>query len=327
MIDQHFDELIDRHLNGVIEDHELVELEGRLLYSAADRERFWKLAEVHSFLHERLQGEVGCGDERQAHLHPAAQPSFTGRTSNIFSIFQRPGRSIAALAAGVLIGLCCASAVWAMVGHGRLSKLTPLPLVDGSFESSNAPSDEGVPIKTGVWGGDFAANVERADDIAPIAGRRMLRFLRGDNRLTPPDVKSSVAEIWQVVELDAERRKTLRQSQVVEVGAKFNVTATAASEKVAFGVSVLAFAGDVVQGPELWRERRELALATSDKEELADSRSDSWQKLTAQVTVPRETNLLLVQLRVTRKGPGPLGQEFGGHFVDDVTLGLRNADQ
>jgi len=59
MNEEHLDQLIDAHLSGVstVEQREL--LESRLLHSAADRERFWQLAETHTLLHEALQERLG----------------------------------------------------------------------------------------------------------------------------------------------------------------------------------------------------------------------------------------------------------------------------
>lgn len=325
MNDERLDDLIDRHLNGVIDDSELAELEERLLHSAADRERFWKLAEVHSLLQEHASW--GVEELRSGGEINTAQPLL--RLSPTPPLPNSPTgarRTLISAAAGLLIGLCSASVVWAMaINQWRGPKAQPLPLFDGAFEVSESVGDEGVPTRAGVWGGDFAKVVSSDGGVVPAEGRRMLQFLRGDNRLTPADAKSHVAELWQVVDLrslDLKRQmpSAMKRSAVVEVSAQFNATADLANERLAFAVSVLAFSGDVSEMPELWRGRRELALAAADKEEMADSDASQWQKLTAQVTVPQEANLLLVQVRATRKGPGPKSQEFGGAFVDAVAV-------
>ena len=51
MNDERLDQLIDAHLNGEMTEAERRELEERLLHSAADRARFWELAETHTVLH------------------------------------------------------------------------------------------------------------------------------------------------------------------------------------------------------------------------------------------------------------------------------------
>ncbi len=58
MTDNRLDHLIDAHLNGAMSKEERLELNERLLHSAADRERFWQLSETHALLHEGLQQRV-----------------------------------------------------------------------------------------------------------------------------------------------------------------------------------------------------------------------------------------------------------------------------
>ncbi len=58
MNDERLDQLIDAHLNGEMTEAERRELEERLLHSAADRARFWELAETHTVLHEAMQRQL-----------------------------------------------------------------------------------------------------------------------------------------------------------------------------------------------------------------------------------------------------------------------------
>ena len=58
MNDERLDQLIDAHLNGEMTEAERRELEERLLHSAADRVRFWELAETHTVLHEAMQRQL-----------------------------------------------------------------------------------------------------------------------------------------------------------------------------------------------------------------------------------------------------------------------------
>jgi len=61
MNDERLDQLIDAHLSGEMTEAERRELEERLLHSAADRARFWELAETHTVLHEARQRQLaGC---------------------------------------------------------------------------------------------------------------------------------------------------------------------------------------------------------------------------------------------------------------------------
>ena len=230
-------------------------------------------------------------------------------------------RPLASAAAGLAIGLCSATLVYGFVLHrGHLNAGTPVAMTDGGFESSVEPAAEFVPSRTGIWSGDFATLSEEEMGVVPLEGKRMLKFLRTDNLFSPPGVQPSAGELWQVVDLAAARAALGRELSVIEVSAQFNQGPGVVGEKLAFGVGLLAFSGAASDAPAVWRERHELALAQADKKELADDLPNGWQRLSAQITVPREANLLLVQLRVVRQGKGPHSPELGTYFADDVQL-------
>lgn len=239
------------------------------------------------------------------------------------SRFARPfgWRPLASAAAGLAIGLCSATLVYGFVLHrGHLNAGTPVAMTDGGFESNVEPAAEFVPSRTGIWSGDFATLSEEEMGVVPLEGKRMLKFLRTDNLFSPPGVQPSAGELWQVVDLAAARAALGRELSVIEVSAQFNQGPGIVGEKLAFGLGLLAFSGAASDAPMVWRERHELALAQADKKELADDLPNGWQRLSAQITVPREANLLLVQLRVVRQGKGPHSSELGPYFADDVQL-------
>ena len=70
MNDERLGQLIDAHLSGEMTEAERRELEERLLYSAADRARFWELAETHTLLHEAMQRQLAGSRRGRA---PAAR--------------------------------------------------------------------------------------------------------------------------------------------------------------------------------------------------------------------------------------------------------------
>jgi hypothetical protein len=231
-------------------------------------------------------------------------------------------RPLTAAAAGLAIGLFSASMVFAFVAqHGAMEQRWPLALTDGGFESlDSTPQPNFVPVRENVWSGDFTSLSEGEKDVSPCEGRRMLKFLRADNLQSPPQASRAASEVWQVVNV-AKLRATLgRDLQTLELSARFNQANAAAGEPTAFGVSVVAFVGAPAEAPAVWRNRHELALAESGKKETADGDTLSWQRVAAQITVPKEATHLLLYLRATRKSPEPHSVEFGRHFADDVRL-------
>lgn len=230
------------------------------------------------------------------------------------------------VAAGVAVGICTgivlsASMVWAFSGPKPAARAEALPLANPDFEEGSAPGADGVPSVPRVWGGDYAAFAGPENGVTPASGARMLKFLRADNRLTPPDSRPAAGEIWQLLDLGTlpSFAATVRH---VEVSVRFNSAKGGKDEHVTFGVSLHAFRGDVRDGPALWRNHRTLALAAASKEELADEDTGSWQTLSTRLELPREATVLLIGLRVARKGVKTEDPEFQAHYVDQVQLHL-----
>jgi hypothetical protein len=175
-------------------------------------------------------------------------------------------------------------------------------------------------VREDVWSGDFTSLSEGEEGVSPCEGRRMLKFLRADNRRSQPEAPRGASEVWQVVNVAKLRTALGRDLQTLELSARFNQADAVTPEPTAFGVSVLAFAGAPEEAPAVWRNRHEMALAESGKKEPADGDALSWQRVAAQITVPKEATHLLLYLRAMRKSPGPRSVEFGRHFADDVRL-------
>lgn len=262
-------------------------------------------------------------------LNQCADAAWMERQAAQIAAASSPGRawrrSWVGVAAGVALGLMVgivlsASMVWAFAGHKTLGRGELLRLADGDFETEMKPLPDGVPTVAGVWCGDFSRVVEAEQGVMPAQGRRMLKFLRADNRLTPPESLPAVAEIWQLIDLGSQALTEGMTSRPVEVVARFHAADFAAGERMTFGVSLHAFTGNAEEAPTLWRNHKSQALASASQEELWESRGASWQSLRARMALPREATLLLVGLRASRKGEVLNRQEFGAHYVDGVEV-------
>jgi hypothetical protein len=225
------------------------------------------------------------------------------------------------MVAGLLLGVSLsASVVWAIgVSRGE-ARGGAVPVANADFESGEAPMSEGVPRVVGIWGGDFAEFAGARDAVSPASGRRMLRFLRADNRLTPPDSATAVSEVWQVLDVAQFPAPPGRRASVVELAVRFNASEPGSEERVVFGASLFAFAGDAARGPELWNEHRRLALASTSVEDPLDHEVGTWQTLQARLSLPAEARVVLLGLRVGRKGPGAASPVFGSQYADDVRV-------
>ncbi len=272
-----------------------------------------------------LYGDNECSLAELKRPAPALR-EITHAPSNTPSSWFR-SRTLHAAAAGLVVGLLCASVGWAVAVPGILGiKSRPLPLADPGFETGPAPEMVGVPRKFGIWSGDFSAVSTGERDVSPSEGKRMLRLLRADNQNTPPGSEPGVAEVWQAIDITPFRKAKDNTPIAVELIAQFNAADTSRDERTVFGVSLEAFSGEARQLPQLWHNRRDTALVRSGHEQPAGHKPGTWQTVSSQLSLPQDANILLVHLYAVRKGKGPIPPEFSGHFVDGVSLRLLEAD-
>ncbi|VTU01795.1 Uncharacterized protein OS=Pirellula staleyi (strain ATCC 27377 / DSM 6068 / ICPB 4128) GN=Psta_3504 PE=4 SV=1 [Gemmataceae bacterium] len=307
MTDDDLRALIDRHLDGLTTPAEAEALSRRLEDDPAARADYLRLAGVHALL--------AAGDLSAAPATPAAAgAAVTTRGRWKFGL--------SGLAAGVLVGAVSSSLVWA---HARPAAPPPdaaaesLPLADGGFEDGPAPETEGVPVRAGVWGGDFTRVVTAEQGVTPFDGARMLRFLRADNASSPPGGAQRTAEVWQTIDLRPLRGR-LGPDPVVESSARFAAAPAARPNGAKVGIVLAAFSGDPGTARAAWPARRSAALAVASKEEPAASRPGAWQHVVVQITLPPDADYLLLQAGVHVPPPGPV--EFPGCYLDDVAVRL-----
>lgn len=278
-------------------------------------------AEVRDLYVDLINLEVGLGQCAEAVWVERQATLIAGGTSR-GPVARRAWAGIAAgIALGLMAGiLLSASVVRAFTGTRGAARGEMLGLANGDFETPTAPLSEGVPRAAAVWGGDFAQTVDAEQGVIPSRGGRMLKFLRADNQLTPPESRPAVSEMWQVISLRSDRSTVAAPPRQIEIAARFNAADLASGERMTFGVSLHAFAGFVEEAPELWRHHKTQALASASQEELLDRRTSSWQTLRARMALPPEATILLVGLRASRKGADPVNQDFGAHYVDEVEV-------
>lgn len=136
MNDERLDQLIDAHLNGEMTEAERRELEERLLHSAADRARFWELAETHTVLHEAMQRQLaGC----------TAVAETSPRVSRLAAWWRRVPRfaiAIPALGLAVAVGFVI---LWVVRPTGGLS-------MPGAPRQPGAGSEPGFVVRETLHG-------------------------------------------------------------------------------------------------------------------------------------------------------------------------------
>lgn len=306
MSEAELDALIDRHIDGLTTPAEAEMLSRRLEESPAARADYLRLAGIHAAL--------ATGDLAVAPV----KPSSAGRAL-VGSGRWRFGLS--GLAAGILVGAISTSLVWARtlkIAPPTEPLAEPLPLANGGFERGPDPETDGVPIRAGVWGGDFTRVVTAEQGVTPFQGEKMLRFLRADNAQSPPGGAQRTAEVWQTIDLRPLRGR-LGPYSIVEASARFAAALDSGTPKV--GLLLAAFAGEPSTARAAWPARRAVTLAEVSKDEPLAIRGGAWHRLVVQIALPPEADYLLLQARVLLPPPAPV--QFAGHYLDEVTLHVR----
>jgi hypothetical protein len=312
MKDERLDDLIDQHLNGAMNEEDRRELEERLLHSAADRARFWALAETHVLVHEGVQQQLAA-----LAIKPSAaeHPAMRHRQPHSRWFQWRP---LTAAAAGVMFGMFCTSMVWAYVGPYTGKAVT---LLREGFESSAAQTLPGLPRATGVWSGD-EARVVAADGVQPKDGRKMLRFMSatfaGENAKL-----SAWGDVYRLVDL---RGQVGDAKSSVRLSASFDATQFASGEAYLCSLELCALETDLTDAPQPltlpWVRESSASSALRKFPLMGDG---VWREMAVEVPVSAQTRYVLVHLAVMRTKPFPPATpvQFSGHYLDDVKLELR----
>ena len=180
--------IIAAYLDGVLSDTERAELNTWLKADAANLRRFTEAV--------MFEQQIRTAAHANAEQHAAADfdASVVDMKPRSRWLAWRP---LAAAAAGLVIGLFCASVAWAYVAPSLGKAIT---LLQESFESGPAPLGTGVPVVVGVWSGDYSEIMGEQQGVRPASGGRMLRFLRGDyeGRSIPSSHSSDVFRLVDV---------------------------------------------------------------------------------------------------------------------------------
>ena len=179
-----------------------------------------------------------------------------------------------------------------------------------------------VPQEFGAWSGDEVAAVAAEQGIKPLSGERMLRFLRAAPRAARNEPALVSSEQWQLIDLQPWREKLAGGGATLEFAAWFNRAPLAAST-CRMGVGVFACRGPAANARQIWRNYAQETLAHAGTQIIADDDPATWERTTAQIFIPEETDFLVIVLSAIRRPlPPNAPPTFEGHYADAATLAL-----
>ena len=296
------DDLIQRFLEGSATADDSATLSQLIETDAAVRTRYLDLAELHAALlaDETLRAPLP--------VRSAASP----KTHQWFS-----WRPLAAAAAGIVIGIFGATAVWAFAVV-KTPRVQEVPLVNAGFEAGIPIPRGSVPQQPGQWSGDPCAIVEEQGRVHPREGRHMLKFLAASTTGDFVGSKNMAADLWQVVALPGRGARTVR------IRAWFN----ADTEKQArFHIAAVAGNDPSASAKELWEQRysESVPLAFARTIIVADHDPATWEAGELTLQVPPQARVLVIGIAAYRLPVEAVQEWFPAQFVDDVSVTIQEA--
>jgi hypothetical protein len=297
MNDTDFLSLLMRHQDGTLSPDEQAAFETALRDDAA-RRRLFAEAQLRSMaLHDHFR--------RDAFQLPSP-PKHPQRTG----WFTRP---IAAMAAGLAIGLFSASLVWA-ISAPRMTSERLFALMNGGFEESRI--GRGFPHQTGIWSGDEAA-----------ISNGTLQFIATGSDAADPSARAISCDVFQLVDL-----RPLREvpgtagDSMLELSARFTDSRPPGTHpSVTFFCQLYLFNGDPAQMHQTWPTNIQDALASgSSQVTTLGADAKGTRTLTARCLLPAEADFAVAQI-VARPNLRPAKLE--GLSADDVKLTLKTAPE
>ncbi len=295
------DELIHRHVDGLLSAEESAQLSHLLETDAAARGRYLEIAGLHAAL---------AADETLRLSVPVVRPAQESRSVRI--------RSIRQLAAGVMLGGLAVGTAWAIV-QPRALRVAPLAvkaaLADAGFEAGAPIPSSSVPSEPGQWTGDPCAIVEATGRVQPREGGRMLKVLSASNTGDFVGSKNMAADLWQVIALPGSGPRSVR------VRAWFNADT---AKQARFALAAVAGNDAAASAKELWDQRynESAPLPFARTTMPVDHDPATWEAGELTLQVPPHARVLVIGIAAFRLSDEPANGWFPAQFVDDVSVSV-----
>lgn len=290
-------ELIELHLLGTISKEEAMELEAALTASKEAREDFRRRCNLDAALRQEAESRLIKTPEK--FTKPARWQAW---------------RPLTAAAAGIVIGMFCASVVFGYVALRPAFQTLPMPVFDPGFEGVK-PLDTGIPHRSEEWGVRSAQITKAEKNVQPREGGRMLRMepVLGNEA---DENFSSVA--YQVLDLSQMPRGNMASMVEAEVTAAF---AAAGDDKARYIMRVVA----LDESPEsatrdFWTKVDKSEVVSMTQRFEALSGADGWQSHSVKIPVPSSARSLMIVISVLV--PRHQSTPPRPHYLDDVQVSL-----
>jgi hypothetical protein len=290
-----WNQLIHRYIDGLATPEEASALEARLLEDP----------DLRAMYLDCMNLDVALAAVADAQSMPAE------RVPARRSFWLRP---LSAAAAGLVIGIFSATAVWA-IASVKSPRVLAVPLADAGFEGGSPIPKGSVPQRPGQWSGDPCSIVEAQGRVRPREGRHMLKFLAASTTGDFAGSKNMASDLWQVIALPGSVARTVR----------IRAWCNADTEKQArFHIAAVAGHDANASAKELWEQRynETASLAFARTMVTVDHDPATWEAGELTLQVPPQARVLVIGIAAYRLPVEPAQEWFPAQFVDDVSLSI-----
>jgi hypothetical protein len=304
-------DLIQKHLDGLTSKEEATALSDQIVNDDAVRSDYLKAARIHGAL-----GDETLGLDLETVPFPQSGPRKDRRIQPI----AWPRHLAASLVACVFVGLVGLGVVRA-VSTPQL-EASYLPIANGDFEGPLGQTEIGFPATFGHWSGDPAEVVEGAN------GNRRLRFLETANVTGKPNGGASACNVFQLIDLSALRQQwDIENSDAqftLELSARFHREAAsndAEIPRLKATCTIHLYQAEPESIGKGWPMVINEALSTGNKVIRLEP-GDEPAAISASCLLDPKATIALISVNTNARTPTTTPIPLGGYFVDDVQLTL-----
>lgn len=290
-----------RYQDGVLTPDEIAAFEAAMRDDPSKRQLFADTQVRSMALHDRFRQEAFRRDTDT----PVCESKRTDK-SVCFTWITRP---IAAMAAGLVIGLFSASVVWA-ISSPKATTERLFSLLNGSFDENRL--ERGFPRQTGLWSGDEAAIRDG-----------QLRFISPGSDSSDPTSRAISCDVFQLVDLRPLRHALSTEGDsVLELSADFlDGRAPNTKPSVSFFCQLYLFSGDPGSLHPTWPQSIPAAIASGSSEVTTLGLDGKGTRtLTAKCLIPAQADFAVIQIAAR---PNLRPAKLEELFADNVKLTLK----
>lgn len=301
-------DLIQKHLDGLTSEEEAAALSDQIVSNADIRADYLKASRLHGAL-----GDETLELEQESIPFPQPEPKRNHRLHS----FAWPRQLAAAIITGIFVGLTGLGVVWA-VNSPRIEARF-VPVADSTFESMAGPVPIGFPAQFGKWSGDPAEVIVDAD------GNHQLRFLKTANVTGKPGGGASACNVFQLIDLSSLQQQWNTENSeeqfTLELSAIFRREAAptdAELPKSRITITIQLYQAEPDSIGNAWPNVIREAVAVSNKALRLEPGETST--LSASCLLDPEANLALISVNANSGSGISTPVDLDGYYVDDVRM-------